>query len=374
MNKKKILFLFYRSPLDFKTSNDQRQNLIYSTLKDNFKVKILTFGNQNLKSEELNVVLLRKSNIEKLFKFLFRIQSPRLTHYFSQEFKKLFEELLINFKPDFIYVEHLLMMQYVINLKTDSKIIFFNDESNLYIKEKNLRGNFYQKLRNTGLAKLETEACKMAGVVLTITEDEENFFRQKGYKNVFTIPYGINRDYFAFNWKVPEKKIIMFLGDFSHYPNREAIKFLINHIIPDLSDIGVTLKVVGRNTDCIKNLLSGSVKVFENVSEVRSYLYNSSVFVAPIFTGAGLRVKILEAALCGVPLVISPAANLGINFVDKEEAFICNSKSEFDKVLRNLFSSKYDDKLDLMRLNARNKIISKFDERIVKEKIISMFN
>ena len=374
MYKKKILFLFYRSPLDFKTSNDQRQNLIYSTLKDNFEVKILTFGNKNLQSEEQDVVLLRKSNTEKLFKFLFRLQSPRLTHYLSQEFKKLFEELLINFKPDYIYVEHLLMMQYVMNTKTNSKIIFFNDESNLYIKEKNLRGSFYQKLRNSGLAKLETEACKKADVVLTITEDEENFLRQKGYKNVLTIPYGINKDYFEFNWKNPEEKTIIFLGDYSHYPNRKAIKYLINHIIPNLSDIGVSLKIVGRNTDCIKNLLSGSVKVFENVPEVRSYLYNSSVFVAPIFTGAGLRVKILEAALCGVPLVISPAANLGINFVDKEEAFICNSKLEFNEVLRNLFSSKYDDTIDSMRLNARNKIISKFDERIVKEKIISMFN
>lgn len=374
MNKKKILFLFYRSPLDFKTSNDQRQNLIYSTLKDNFEVKILTFGNQNLKSEELNVVLLRKSNMEKIFKFLLKLLSPRLTHYYSQEFKNLFEDILISFRPDCIYVEHLLMMQYVMNIKTNSKIIFYNDESNLYIKEKNLRGNFYQKLRNTGLASLETAACKKADVVFTITEDEENFLRQKGHKNVLTIPYGIDKNYFAFNWKIPEKKTIMFLGDFSHYPNREAIRFLIKHIIPDLSDIGVTLKFVGRNTDCIKKILLESVEVFENVPEVRTYLYNSSVFVAPIFTGAGLRVKILEAALCGVPLVISPAANLGINFVDKEEAFICNSKLEFNEVLRNLFSSKYDDKLDLMRLNARNKIISKFDERIVKEKIISMFN
>jgi len=260
------------------------------------------------------------------------------------------------------------------NITINSKIIFFNDESNLYIKEKNLRGSFYQKLRNTGLAKLETEACKKASVVLTITEDEENYLRQKGYKNVFTIPYGIDKNYFAFNWKQPEKKNIMFLGDFSHYPNRKAIKFLINHIIPNLSDIGVSFKIVGRNTDSIKNLLSGSVEVFDDVPEVRPYLYNSSVFAAPIFAGAGLRVKILEAALCGVPLVISPIANLGINFVDKEEAFICNSKLEFNEVLRNLFSSKYDDTIDSMRLNARNKIVSKFDERIVKEKIISVFN
>ena len=374
MQKKKILFLFYRSPHNHQLSNDQRQSLIYSTLKDNFKVKILTFGNQNLQSEEQDVVLLRKSNTEKIFKFLFRLQSPRLTHYFSQEFKNLFEELLVNFKPDFIYVEHLLMMQYVMNITINSKIIFFNDESNLYIKEKNLRGSFYQKLRNSGLATLETEACKKAEVVLTITEDEENYLRQKGYKNVFTIPYGIDKNYFAFNWKQPEKKNIMFLGDFSHYPNRKAIKFLINHIIPNLSDIGVSFKIVGRNTDSIKNLLSGSVEVFDDVPEVRPYLYNSSVFAAPIFAGAGLRVKILEAALCGVPLVISPIANLGINFVDKEEAFICNSKLEFNEVLRNLFSSKYDDTIDSMRLNARNKIVSKFDERIVKEKIISVFN
>jgi glycosyltransferase involved in cell wall biosynthesis len=98
------------------------------------------------------------------------------------------------------------------------------------------------------------------------------------------------------------------------------------------------------------------------------------VFVAPIFTGAGLRVKILEAALCGIPLVISPIANLGINLADKEEAFICKSIEEFNEVLRDFFSSKFDEIVDEMRLNARYKIAAEFNETIVKDKIISVFD
>jgi len=374
LKKRKILFLFYRSPLSYNISNDKRQHFIYLTLKEHYDVKILTLGYQDSHTEEQDVVKLKKSNLKKIFNFLIKLQSPRLTHFRSEKFKNLFKETLISYKPNFIYVEHLLMMQYVLNLATIAKIIFFNDESNLYVQENYLRGNFYQKLRNVGLAKLDSLGCSKAEVVFTITKEEEKFLIEKGFNNVFTLSYTVDTDLFHFSWQKPDDNNILFVGDFSHYPNRQAIRTLINRILPGLSDLGIKLKVVGRNTNRIKNTIRDSAQVFSEVPDVRPYYYNTAVFVAPIFSGAGLRVKILEAALCGIPLVISPIANLGIDLADKEEAFICKSIVEFKEVIRNFFSSKFDDKIDRMRINARNKIITEFDETIVKDKIISVFD
>ncbi|MCW8961178.1 MAG: hypothetical protein OQK29_06410, partial [Ignavibacteriaceae bacterium] len=169
MPKKKILFLFYRSPLNFETSNDKRQFITYSALKEKYEVKILTFGELDVHNDQVDIVEFKRSSLKKIFNFLIKLQSPRLTHYQSQKFYGLLIKILNSFQPDVIYVEHLLMMQYVVKLRTNAKIIFFNDESNLYVEENNLRGNFYQKIRNIGLAKLELEACKKADFILTIT-------------------------------------------------------------------------------------------------------------------------------------------------------------------------------------------------------------
>lgn len=370
----KILFLFNRSPFQYKVRNDLRQYQIYKVVSELFEVKILCFDDSNLNIPNQQVILLKKNNLMKIINFVIRLKSPRLTHYNSKSFSKALESLIKSFKPDYIYIEQLLMMQYVLNLTTNSKIIFFNDESNLFVEEKNLRGNIYQKLRNIGLAKLDSKACSKADYVLTITKEEEKFLKKKGFKNVYNISYGVDTNYFSFNWEKPEENSILFVGDFNHYPNRQAIRTLINRILPGLSDLGIKLKVVGRNTNRIKNMIKNIAEVFDEVPDVRPYYYNNSVLVTPIFTGAGLRVKILEAALCGIPLIISPIANLGINLVDKEEAFICKSVEEFREVLRDFFSPKFDDKFDGMGLNAKNKVVAEFNETIVKNKIISVFD
>ena len=374
LQKKKILFLFYRSPLGFNSSNDKRQYLIYTQFKKNCETRILTFGDQNSVTEEQVIIKLKPSHVIKIFNFIFRLKSPRMTHYFSKKYKNILNQILNSYKPDFIYVEHIVMMQYIINMKTKAKLIFFNDESQLFLIKMKLVGNFYQKLRNTRLNLIEMNACSKAEAVFTITENEEKFLYKIGYKNVLTIPYGVDKDYFIFNWKMPEEKSILFLGDFSHYPNRQAIRFIINHIMPNLIEQGVNLKVIGRNTNRIKSLIKGSIELYDGVPDVRPYYYNASVFVAPIFAGGGLRVKILEAALCGLPLVISPIANLGINLDDKKEAFICSSKVEFNNVLKSFFNSKFDNIIDLMRVNARNKISSEFDEKVIEAKMESVFS
>ncbi|NWG27146.1 MAG: glycosyltransferase family 4 protein [Ignavibacteriaceae bacterium] len=373
MLNKKILFLFPRTPLNYNTSNDKRQYLIYSTLNKKFETKILTFGEKDEVTGEQITVRLKNSNFKKIFYFISRLKSSRLTHYQSEKFKYQLQKILASYEPDIIYIEHLLLMQYILKLETNAKIVFYNDESNWFVDENNLRGNLYQSLRNIGLTSLERIASLKACLILTISNEEAEFLRAKGIKNVETISYGIDTDYFKFDWRKPEDKTILFIGDYSHYPNRQAAKILVTKVLPALNNLGVRLKLVGRNTNRIKNLVRDNVEIYNNVPDVRPFYYNSSVFAAPIFSGAGMRVKILEAALCGIPLIISPAANLGINFFDRDQVFICKSTDEFVKVMGVFFRSMDRYTIDSMIQNARKKIASEFDEKKVKEKIGYVF-
>jgi glycosyltransferase involved in cell wall biosynthesis len=265
------------------------------------------------------------------------------------------------------------MSQYIFQLNPGLKIIFFNDESNLYVTENNLRGNFYQRLRNYGLDKLEVKACRNADVILTVTGEEESLLYRKGFKNAFTIPYGIDPDHYSFKWEINDVKSILFVGDYSHYPNRQAVRYLLKNILPDLTDKKIILRIVGRNTNSLHIQKNAPVEIYENVDDVRLFYYRSTLLVAPIFTGGGIRTKILEAALCGIPMVISPLANLGIKLSD-DEAFICPTNTKFIEAINNFFKTNVYDKINRMRISARQKIENQFSEKVVKAKIRSIFN
>ena len=147
MQRKKILFVFSRSPFEYSSNRDRRQFFIYSVLKDYSDSKVLCFGDENFSLDHQTVVELKASKIKKIFYFILKLQSPRITHFKSKRFLEILVDIIESFNPDFIYVEHILMMQYFINITTKAEVILFNDESNLFIQDNNLRGNLFQKLR-----------------------------------------------------------------------------------------------------------------------------------------------------------------------------------------------------------------------------------
>ena len=72
--------------------------------------------------------------------------------------------------------------------------------------------------------------------------------------------------------------------------------------------------VVGGNVEMLDPQLlqdAPGVQVVGYVSDVRSCYRNATVFVAPILTGTGMRVKLLEALSMGMPVVATPLAAHG---------------------------------------------------------------
>ena len=101
------------------------------------------------------------------------------------------------------------------------------------------------------------------------------------------------------------------------------------------------------------------ISTFENVEDIRPFYWNSSLFISPIFSGGGMRIKILEAAACGIPILMTPTSNIGINFEESKEVLLANSINEFIETIRRAYNS---DLSTLMRMsnNANQKVKSLF--------------
>lgn len=99
---------------------------------------------------------------------------------------------------------------------------------------------------------------------------------------------------------------LLFAGNFTHPPNVDAALWLGTEIVPQLRSRGVAarLTVVGPAApEEIRGLAGPDVSVLGEVPDLRPHLESAAVVLAPVRTGGGMRMKVLEAMAAGRPVV-----------------------------------------------------------------------
>jgi len=129
-------------------------------------------------------------------------------------------------------------------------------------------------------------------------------------------------------------KNILFLGNFQHYPNVNAVQNFMKHCweriskeVPDAIFYAIGFAPPPE----LLALRSNRIIVREGGahSNVRDAYWKSDVFVAPVELGGGFRGKMLEAMACGLPIVSTRLAAFGIDPVIGEEMFVTDDYNEF---------------------------------------------
>lgn len=171
-----------------------------------------------------------------------------------------------------------------------------------------------------------------------------------------------------------ETSDLLFIGNFNHPPNRDAIQFFCAEIFPiilrKLPD--VKLYIVGNNPpEEIKALSSNQIKVTGYVSDLSPYFKKSRISVNPLRYGAGMKGKIGEALSWGLPVVTTSIGAEGMDLVDGEEALIADSPEEFSQKVIQLYQDpnlwkKLSD-------NGKRKVEANWTPEVIREKLEDIF-
>ena len=254
----------------------------------------------------------------------FLLTSTPLTipYFYSAELKRAVTRALQCCAYDRIFVYCSAMGQYVDEVKDIPIITDFvdvdSDKWAQYAAFTRFPASWVYHREARCLRDYERHICALSSCVLVTTEREADLARKISPAPVEVIPNGIDTEYFT----LPDQRLareaaaILFTGDMSYFPNEEAVVWFARNVFPRVrqSFRNARFVVVGRNPG--KRVLdlrqTEGVEVTGFVPDVRPYLWQAKVAVAPFSIAAGIQNKILEAMATGLPVVSTSRAARGL--------------------------------------------------------------
>jgi polysaccharide biosynthesis protein PslH len=168
------------------------------------------------------------------------------------------------------------------------------------------------------LREYERGVCARSSSVVVCTEREAELARRISTKPVHTIPNGIDTGYFGPSDRQVGDAVpgIIFTGDMSYFPNQQAVVWFARAVFPLIRNRirAASFVIVGRNPGKRVNDLSKipGIEVTGFVPDVRPYLAQAQVAVAPVSIATGIQNKILEAMASALPVVCTTRAAQGL--------------------------------------------------------------
>lgn len=122
---------------------------------------------------------------------------------------------------------------------------------------------------------------------------------------------------------VEEESLVVFTGTLSYSPNIQGITWFVDRVWPLITAAipEARLEIVGRDPSKSVAALASNpgVSVVGPVPDTEPYFARAQVVVAPILTGAGIRVKIIEAMSAGRAIVSTSLGSEGLLGVEAGE-------------------------------------------------------
>ena len=173
----------------------------------------------------------------------------------------------------------------------------------------------------------ELNTYNAADAVITVSDEERALLGDfLGDDRVFSVPLAEH----AVRSTVPlaERRGMLFVANFRHEPNREAVEYLCHEVLPLLDrdllarhPLTVLGNWLAETTLAIDPDMPG-LNLVGWVPSITPYLERSRISVVPLLHGAGVKGKVLQSMMACTPVVTTPVGAEGLDLVQGAHALI----------------------------------------------------
>lgn len=243
--------------------------------------------------------------------------------------------------------------------KTLMNIHHFQSIDLEFTHDKNLR----EKYEKWQIVRTEKKLVRDFPHIRSCSKRLEEFSQKVAqHSQIQTIPVGIDDSLYEYikDEDRGEAPTIVMIGTMTWYPTSSAAIRLLERLWPRIKEKvpNAKLKIVGYDArSVLKDYLNiEGVEVFENVPEIEPYFKMGSVFVYAPGRGSGMKIKILEAMLFGIPVVTTSEGSEGLPVIDGEHAGLCEDDEGL--IERTVHLLKDRDKQNSQRKKGRELVSS----------------
>ncbi len=186
---------------------------------------------------------------------------------------------------------------------------------------------------------------------------------------------GIDTRLYPFRPDGREPDTMLFLGSFRHLPNQAALQWFVREVLPRVLAQRPSARLIVVGSDPPPRYgLSGPLEAIElrgRVEDVREPLSRYAVFVCPILSGSGVRVKLLEAFASGIPVV---STRLGAEGLAREDGEFCALADDPDSFARRVVEILSDPAgARAMVERARREVVENWDSAVITERLAACY-
>jgi len=346
---KKILIISPYFPFPARDGGKVRLYNLIKHLSQKNEVYLLAYIEPNA---DKNCVELAKEFCTDVFpvlreedKRIIKDDIPRsVSFFYTQAMINELQKVLDVVKPDVVQLDFLIMTQYVKHIKNvpvfytehDMGLLDFNQS--FHDRDLNDTERFFEWKK---LISYEKHILDYFCSVMVLTDRDKTLIENLNNNVKATIiPTGVDTEFYKPNICSDEEKNLIFVGHYRHFPNADAIIYFVKNIYPKIIQKipNIKLYIVGSGvTKSVENLQTENIIITGEVEDIRKYLRQPNIFVAPVRLGGGIKGKVLEAMAMGVPVVATKEAVSGIDYANNNFALVSDDIDIFaDNVVKLL--------------------------------------
>lgn len=265
---------------------------------------------------------------------------PSSTAYFwSPKLYRRIQAVLRKTNFDIIFVHCAFMAQYVNGLQNGYRILDFGDLDSskwrAYSRYRALPLSWGYRFEARKLRRYEQNMARRFNHCTLTTRGELDEFSTLDVATPSTlIPNGVDCVYFCQRPQhIHDPSVVVFLGRMDYFPNVDGISHFAKTIFPIVRQNvpNTELRIIGSSPIRKVRALTRipGVSVTGQVPDVRPYLADAAVSVAPLRIAQGTQNKILEAMAMGIPVVATSEAAKGIQALPERHLLVADGPEAF---------------------------------------------
>jgi glycosyltransferase involved in cell wall biosynthesis len=184
----------------------------------------------------------------------------------------------------------------------------------------------------------ERKALRFACRTFVCSERDRQYLAKRlRLQGIATVPNAVNKFELL---PIPSSPTLLFLGTYGYEPNTAAAEFLIRQIWPKIFEAmpEARLIIAGPEPERIpsysKNIPGVEYSGF--VEDLEALYRRSRVVCCPILWGGGTRIKIIEAAAYGRPIVSTTIGAEGLDLSDGSDILLRDDPKSFAEACLHL--------------------------------------